>query len=251
MASAELEPAGRNQKEEKSVESQGDRILKLLLTRGVPQRKMRPLLKKVTKASYQSASNWLSGDTGEIGSDYLEAIAAQWGARFEWLATGRGEMDESDGMNFTNAQRVVDDVRRIPVLNYVQAGNPTHAIDDYMTGDGMAEIVLDAMTSQELSMESFALVIRGNSMEPEFKDGDIVVIDPSVKPDPGDCVVAKLDKDDETTFKKYRSRGMDAAGHHVFELVPLNEDYHTITVSSDNPGHIIGTMMEHRKKRRR
>lgn len=160
-------------------------------------------------------------------------------------------MDPPQEGVFSNGQPVAHDVRRIPVLNYVQAGNPKEVIDDYAAGTGMDEITIDADLAQELSMESFALVIRGNSMEPEFKEGDVVVIDPSVKPLPGDFVVAKLDSDGETTFKKYRSRGMDDTGHHMFELVPLNEDYHTILVSSKKPGHVVGTMVEHRRKRRR
>ncbi len=36
----------------------------------------------------------------------------------------------------------------------------------------------------------------------------------------------------------------------VIELVPLNEDWPTLTISTDNPGHIIGTLVEHRRYRR-
>jgi len=245
------EPVLEDQVEESRVETKADRILKLLLARGVPHRKMRPRLRDACGVSYEAARQWLLGNTNDISTDHLESIARTWNASLEWLISGRGQMDDTEGMNFNNAREIAHEVRRIPVLNYIQAGNPKEAIDDYVAGDGMDEITVDADLAQEISMTAFALVVQGNSMEPEFKEGDVVIIDPNVKPLPGDYVVAKLGASGEATFKKYRSRGVDTAGHDMFELVPLNEDYHIITVSSENPGHIVGTMMEHRRKRRR
>ena len=86
-------------------------------------------------------------------------------------------------------------------------------------------------------------------MLPDYRPGDRVIIDPEVTPTPGDCVVAK-NGEDEATFKKYRPRGLDQAGNMVFELVPLNDDYPIIR-SDATPVRIIGTMVEHRKYRRR
>lgn len=105
------------------------------------------------------------------------------------------------------------------------------------------------MTDLELSQNAFALEIKGDSMLPEFKPGDRVIIDPAIFPQPGDFVVAK-NGDDEATFKKYRPRTMDEHGDVVFELVPLNEDYPSMR-SDQGPIRIIGTMVEHRKYRRR
>jgi len=88
-------------------------------------------------------------------------------------------------------------------------------------------------------------------MLPEFHEGDKIVIDPEVAPQPGDLVIAKLDGDDEATFKKYRPRGVDSTGAPVIELVPLNDDWPTLTITADKPGRIMGTMVEHRRYRRR
>mgnify|MGYP004716968083 FL=1 len=55
--------------------------------------------------------------------------------------------------------------------------------------------------------------------------------------------------EDEALFKKYRPRGI-INGQEVYELVPLNEDYPTLR-SDSSKIRIIGTMMEHRKYRRR
>lgn len=103
-------------------------------------------------------------------------------------------------------------------------------------------------TNMDLSESSFTLIISGRSMEPEFKEGDAVVIDPEVDPLPGDFVVAKNGQE-EALFKKYRPRGF-INGEEVYELVPLNEDYPTVR-SDQEPIRIIGTMVEHRRYRKR
>lgn len=135
--------------------------------------------------------------------------------------------------------------RRIPLISYVQAGHMTEVVDIYQVGDG-AEWIL---TDLELSPSAFALKIKGDSMLPEFREGDTVIIDPSVHPLPGDFVVAKNGAH-EATFKKYRPRGANDRGESVFELVPLNEDYPSMR-SDISPVRIIGTMVEHRRYRKR
>lgn len=135
--------------------------------------------------------------------------------------------------------------RSIPLISYVQAGCWTDVVDSFAPGAGDEYLLTDL----ELSSSAFALKIKGDSMLPEFKEGDRVIIDPAVSPLPGDYVVAK-NGDEEATFKKYRPRGTTESGQPVFELVPLNEDYETLR-SDRTPIRIVGTMVEHRKYRRR
>lgn len=135
--------------------------------------------------------------------------------------------------------------RRVPLISYVQAGAWTDVVDNYQPGDA-DEFLL---TDRELSGSAFALEIKGDSMLPEFKTGDRVIIDPAVSPQPGDYVVAK-NGEEEATFKKYRPRGVNERGDLVFELVPLNEDYPSMR-SDVTPIRIVGTMVEHRKYRKR
>ncbi len=133
---------------------------------------------------------------------------------------------------------------RIPLISHVQAGVWTEVIDNFQPGDADEWLVADL----EVSPSTFALQIKGDSMLPEFKPGDRVIIDPDVTPQPGDFVVAK-NGDDGATFKKYRPRGLGANGQPVFELAPLNDDYPTLR-SDTQPIKIIGTMVEHRRPRR-
>lgn len=135
--------------------------------------------------------------------------------------------------------------RRIPLINYVQAGLMTQSAD-ISDIEGEFEYVL---TDRDWSENTFALEIEGDSMEPEFKAGDVVVIDPEVDPAPGEFVVA-ANGDHEATFKKFRPSGIGLYGKQHFELVPLNNDFPTIS-SMDKPIKIIGTMVEHRIFRRK
>lgn len=135
--------------------------------------------------------------------------------------------------------------RRIPLVSYVQAGHMTEAVDPYALGDADEWMLTDL----DLSSNAFALRIKGDSMLPEFREGDTVIIDPGVLPLPGDYVVAK-NGENEATFKKYRPRGVNEQGQQVFELVPLNEDYPSMR-SDITPIRIIGTMVEHRRYRKR
>jgi len=135
--------------------------------------------------------------------------------------------------------------RKIPLISYIQAGalatkSPIEAFD------GSFEYV---MTDMDLSQFSFALKIKGDSMEPDFKAGDVILVDPEVEPTPGEFVVAK-NGEDEATFKKYRPTKTDQTGRQQFELVPLNNDYPIIN-SEIQQVTIIGTMVEHRIYRRK
>jgi SOS-response transcriptional repressors (RecA-mediated autopeptidases) len=135
-------------------------------------------------------------------------------------------------------------VRKVPLISYVQAGalvesTPIHDID------GNFEYVL---TDVELSEHSFALRVIGDSMEPDFKEGDIVIIDPEIEPAPGEFVVAS-NGSHEATFKISPNKHWLAWKTH-FDLVPINTDYATVS-SAEIPIKIIGTMVEHRIYRRK
>jgi SOS-response transcriptional repressor LexA len=156
--------------------------------------------------------------------------------------TGYAIPPEARGLNIKPASI---GYQRIPMIDYVRAGAWTGISDPYMPGDAYEWL----MTDLNLSDVAFALEIKGDSMLPDFKEGDRVIIDPLVSPQPGDFVVAK-NGDQEATFKKYRPRGTNERGELIFELVPLNDDYPSMR-SDITPIEIVGTMVEHRRYRRR
>ena len=143
-----------------------------------------------------------------------------------------------------NVSTVRPGVREYPVISFVQAGSLKEISDPYGPGDGFATEAGD----DDAGPWAFFLEIKGDSMLPEFKEGDRVRIDPDVRPNPGDYVVAK-NSSKEATFKKYRARGIDMFGNEIFELIPLNENYASMR-SDEHDLTVIGTMTEHRRRYR-
>lgn len=152
-----------------------------------------------------------------------------------------------------NIEPVKTNQKKIPLLSSEQAGLFTDrgAVVDRETCISNGDFIYG---DNELSDDSFAFKITGDSMTPTFTEGDIVIIDPSLIPQPGDFVVAQRESEYtdgiETTFKKYRPKGINKFGQQVFELVPLNIDYPTI-YSDREKCTIIGVMVEHRRSYRR
>ena len=158
------------------------------------------------------------------------------------LGTSAGQSTQPFDENVTPA---AVGLRPIPVISSVQAGALRDMESPYPPGAGYAY----EYTDQDLSDWAFALDVEGLSMMPEFRPGDRIVVDPEISPNPGDFVVAR-NGSEQATFKKYRPRGIDAAGNVIFELVPLNEDYPTLRSDTEHLS-VIGVVTEHRKKLRR
>ena len=197
---------------------------------------------RAADVSKPTVTFWLNGQTQSLKAASAAALELATGYRANWLIMGKGPKLVREG---TNVSSVPLGVNRIPIISYVQAGAWTEANDSFSVCDESEWLT----TNLGPSTDTFALEIRGDSMLPEFKPGDHVIIDPAVVPMPGDFVVAK-NGDNEATFKKYRPRGTDTNEKLVFELVPLNDDFPSIRSDMTNIV-IIGTMIEHRKYRKR
>jgi SOS-response transcriptional repressor LexA len=146
----------------------------------------------------------------------------------------------------SNVEQATVGTRRVPVLDYVQAGQ-WRAVNG-LPGENI-EMQETILTDLEYPPSTFALRIKGESMEPEFRAGDVVIISPLQQPQPGDFVVA-TEESGEATFKQYRSAGRNEKGHDVFELWPLNPLYGPMRSDRQQLA-IVGVMVEHRKYRRR
>ena len=79
-------------------------------------------------------------------------------------------------------------VRRIPLIGLAQAGSDGFFDDGgYPVGGGWDEVTLPEIGDPN----AYALEISGDSMEPVFRDGDMVVVSPVAPIRRGDRVVAK------------------------------------------------------------
>lgn len=107
---------------------------------------------------------------------------------------------------------------RVPLINHVAAGHATEHTDLGFP-DGTADQYLDVPDA--VAPDSFSTVIAGESMQPKYQPGDIVVCSASAKVEDGcDCFV-RLEPDHESTFKRVY---FDAAAGTI-RLQPLNPDF--------------------------
>ncbi|MFT0547465.1 S24 family peptidase [Allopusillimonas ginsengisoli] len=209
----------------------------------------------VTKGA---VNQWLSGGIKSMKMQYALGIQDAYGYNHRWLVMGEEPKfikDKDAGSEKPafdiNVSPANIGARRIPLLNYVQAGVFTEMGSNFAT-EGMEYLLTDLA----LSNNAFALEIKGKSMTAppgssgeSFNEGDRIIVDCDLHPRPGDFVVAK-NGGEEATFKKYRLAGVDAdTGNEIFELMPLNPDYPSLR-SDERAIYIIGVMVEHRRYRR-
>jgi len=214
----------------------GQRIKKARIDAGLSQQLLAEAISRFGdgKALSRTAiAQWESGATKEIEAANLLKTAKVLKVTPEWLQFG------------ADWSPVNTDMRTVPVLSYQQAVS-------YMEFDkkSLSHIGVDQALAEVIGPQAFALIVKGNNMAPIFKSGDIVIIDPDTRPQPGEIIAAKLARDETTTLGKYRPLGKTASGSESFELIPLNEDWPKVIVNDNNLGHIIGTLVEHRCRRR-
>ncbi|MBP0491670.1 S24 family peptidase [Pararoseomonas indoligenes] len=102
-------------------------------------------------------------------------------------ATGSG-MDEFASLITGNLRTATRPSRRIPLIGLAQAGSSGYFDDGgYPVGGGWDEISLPEVGDPN----AYALEISGDSMEPVFRDGDIIIVSPSAPVRRGDRVVVR------------------------------------------------------------
>lgn len=127
----------------------------------------------------------------------------------------------------------------IPVLGDVAAGIPIEAVEDIVDYEE-----IDAALAA--TGDFFGLRIKGSSMEPRIREGDVVIVRKQDDADTGDTVVV-LVNGDSATVKRLKK---EADGS--MWLLPNNPAYDpqhfTPTEIVEKPVHIIGKVVELRGK---
>jgi len=87
------------------------------------------------------------------------------------------------------------------------------------------------------------LRVRWESMETEFHEGDIIVVNPYLKPEHNEYVVVS-NEEGEATFKQLKKYGRARVLH------PLNPKYDDIELRKDTEYTVIGVVVEKKKRYR-
>lgn len=177
-------------------------------------------LAKEIGVSSSTIAMWESGEREPKNYETLEIIAGFFNVNMELLLTG------------TIAPT------RIPVLGKVVAGIPLGAIEDIIDYEEIPH-------SMAKSGDYFALQIKGDSMEPRIKEGDVVIVRKQPDVESGEVAIVLVNGDEATIKKVQKFNG-------GINLVPSNPAYEVKTYSNDDieslPVSIIGKVVELRAK---
>lgn len=173
---------------------------------------------------------------------FLTEIAKELNVDVYWLQTGNGspsQIDSKKKSEFNNALLTEKKLRRIPVLDFVQAGSWREVIYDGISPASYTYSDYEGIKPDDI----FCVIVDGLSMSPRFMPRDQLLIDPNLAAQPGDFVIAQ-NGNYEVTFKKYRVTGYDEEGREQFELVPINSDFAPMDSRTHNIS-IIGVVVSH------
>ena len=227
-----------NSSTEKIKEEFAKRINKAMDDKNYPLRGRARVLSREFGISDKGAGKWLKGEAIPETSK-IPLLADFLGVSAEWLLNGDVLASSAPDDGFKNVVFDSSPLRKIPVLDFVQAGLFHETGYDGINPKG------DAYTTYQNAKPEcvFSLEVSGLSMAPDFSPGDKLVVDASKPPYPG-CFVIAQNGSHEATFKKYRAIGYDEHGRETFELVPLNPDFPTMC-STKQEIRIIGVVVEH------
>ncbi len=127
----------------------------------------------------------------------------------------------------------------MPIINKVAAGYPTDFNDlDYPVG-----VADDYVRCPDLhDPNAFAVRVVGDSMEPKFHEGDIVVFSPAVEVHSGDDCFVRFTMPHETTFKR-----VFFEKNKKLRLQPRNDKYPPSIIEGDRVNGLYRAILRYEK----
>ncbi|WP_151791765.1 LexA family protein [Acinetobacter soli] len=125
--------------------------------------------------------------------------------------------------------------RQTPVLSWVQAGDFS-----YVLSSDLSSAVDWIPYDPRAGKSGFALIVKGTSMEPDFKPDEFIYINPTYQIDElntGALVVMACEGDSEATFKKLISEDGN------YYLQPLNPNWKPQLIPLDHTCRLVGKVV--------
>lgn len=201
----------------------GDRLRALREQSGKTQRELAALL-CINRVSYTQYEN----NKRTPPPDTLRKLAIIFNVSVDYLLG-------NDVMKANAAKKGV----KIPVLGRVVAGVPIDAVQEILDYE---EITPEMAATGDY----FALQVKGASMEPTLRDGDIVIFKKQSTVDSGDIAIVLVNGNDATVKEiKESPAGITLIGHNAAIYTPQfysNKDIQNLPIQ------IIGKVVEMRRK---
>lgn len=199
----------------------GDRIKSRRVHLGLTQEQ----LADSVGVTYQAVQQWESGKSNPKGKR-LHALSDALRCTKSWI-----EFGEDEGHKPSNVIPGPDIKGRFPLISWVAAG----------TWSDITKLSLEDSTLYPCpvpcSARTFVLRVQGISMEPTFRDGDLIFVDPAAETRHGSYVVARLEDDNGATFKQLIIEGGQKY------LKPVNPNWPEQITSINGNCTIIGSVV--------
>jgi phage repressor protein C with HTH and peptisase S24 domain len=143
-----------------------------------------------------AVANWERG-LG-IKRENMQVIAERFRVSFEWLATGKGNLQAGDASKATEApnafvgDKLSERGEYIPLYGHAVGGLDGEFI---LNGNKLDEILAPPGLCPVRG--AYAVTCAGESMEPRYFDGETVFVDPMRRARRGDFVVAQIENPNE------------------------------------------------------
>ncbi len=183
-------------------------------------------------------------------SAYLTQIAKILKVNPHWLATGEGEMTTKPSMDELRQTISTMQKGELEPSNLLSTKNPAPVISWAAAGswsDSTAIEWLDEDTEYlprpaNLSAQGFCLKVRGVSMLPEFRPGEVIFVEPNIgfwDLKNGDLVVVRENNNQEATFKQL----IIGDTSDDMYLKPLNPDWHEQKMIPKSDWELVGKVV--------
>lgn len=201
----------------------------------------------LTQATYSQLERGIVKSTSKIVE-----IANLLKVNPTWLATGEGSMEnkptidelrneiakiEQNSKKDLQKSQVLSMSKPVPVINWIAAGSWTE------TNPTTLDDVIDYLPRPiGLSDDGFCLIVRGESMMPEFKPDEIIYVEPNFDTQNlqnGDLVVVQESHNNEATFKQLV---IGETSNDIY-LRPLNKNWHEQRMIPKSEWRLIGKVV--------
>ena len=178
---------------------------------------------------YTTFTDWYNGNIYP-GIDKIEKIANYF------------RIEKSDLIEDSEKRKNSVNSAVVFIYGSIPAGVPMECIEDIIDTE---EIPADMLKGGK---QYFGLKVKGNSMEPDYLDGDTLILEKADDCESGDDAVIMVNGNDGTFKRVFKNEN-------GIRLQPLNSEYDPMVFTNEQienlPVKIIGIVEEIRRKKRR
>ena len=146
------------------------------------------------------------------------------------LRTRHAPGEKGRGAHRSNVATGPSVKRVVPLIAWQQAGRWPESVADQLAQEKY-------LCPIECSERTFVLRVTGISMEPRFRDGELIFVDPAVSPEHGKFVLIRLEEKQEPVFRQLIIEG----GRRYLQA--LNEDWPERVMELDESALCLGVVI--------